>query len=61
MLKNKKMAIIATIIAMLLWGSAIPTIKTTYKELGVGRSDIGAQIFLQELDFSWLEFWPSSI
>lgn len=61
MLKNKKTAIIATIIAMLLWGSAIPTIKTTYQELGVGRSDIGAQFFLQELDFSWLEFWPSSI
>ena len=29
MLKNKKIAIMATLIAMLLWGSAIPTIKTT--------------------------------
>jgi protein of hypothetical function DUF6 transmembrane len=51
MLKNKKMAIIATIIAMLLWGSAIPTIKTTYQELGVGRSDIGAQIFFAGIRF----------
>lgn len=51
MLKNKKTAIIATVIAMLLWGSAIPTIKTTYQELGVGRSDTGAQIFLAGIRF----------
>lgn len=51
MLKNKKTAIIATLIAMLLWGSAIPTIKTTYLELGVGRSDTGAQILIAGIRF----------
>ena len=51
MLKNKKIAIIATLIAMLLWGSAIPTIKTTYLELGVGRADTGAQLFIAGIRF----------
>lgn len=51
MLKNKKIAITATLIAMLLWGSAIPTIKTTYLELGVGRADTGAQILIAGIRF----------
>jgi len=51
MLKNNKIAIIATLIAMLLWGSAIPTIKTTYEELGVGRADTGAQLFIAGIRF----------
>lgn len=51
MLKNKKIAIIATLIAMLLWGSAIPTIKTTYQELGIGRADTGAQILIAGIRF----------
>lgn len=51
MLKNKKIAIIATLIAMLLWGSAIPTIKTTYQELGIGRADTGGQILIAGIRF----------
>ena len=45
MLKNKKIAIVATLMAMLLWGSAIPTIKTTYQELGIA----GIRFFLAGL------------
>ena len=41
MLKNKKTAIIFSIFAMFLWGSAIPTIKTTYIELAVASTDTG--------------------
>lgn len=51
MLKNKKAAIIATLLAMFLWGSAIPTIKTTYLELGIQRSDTGAQILIAGIRF----------
>lgn len=51
MLKNKKIAIIATLMAMLLWGSAIPTIKTTYQELGIGRADTGGQILIAGIRF----------
>lgn len=51
MLKNKKIAIVATLMAMLLWGSAIPTIKTTYQELGIGRADTGAQILIAGIRF----------
>ena len=51
MLKNKKFAILATIFAMVLWGSAIPTIKTTYMELNIGRSDIGSQILIAGIRF----------
>ena len=51
MLKNKKVAILATLIAMLLWGSAIPTIKTTYAELGITRADTGAQILIAGIRF----------
>lgn len=36
---------------MLLWGSAIPTIKTTYQELGVASRDTGAQIFIAGIRF----------
>lgn len=51
MLKNKKFAIFATIFAMVLWGSAIPTIKTTYMELNIGRSDTGSQILIAGIRF----------
>lgn len=51
MLKNKKFAILATIFAMVLWGSAIPTIKTTYMELNIGRSDTGSQILIAGIRF----------
>lgn len=51
MLKNKKMAIIFSIFAMFLWGSAIPTIKTTYLELGIGPSDTGLKILIAGIRF----------
>lgn len=51
MLKNKKFAILATIFAMVLWGSAIPTIKTTYMELNIGRADTGSQILIAGIRF----------
>ena len=51
MLKNKKIAIIFSIFAMLLWGSAIPTIKTTYLELGVGAGDTGQKILIAGIRF----------
>lgn len=51
MLKNKKIAIIFSILAMLLWGSAIPTIKTTYLELGIASSDTGAKILVAGIRF----------
>lgn len=51
MLKNKKNAIIFSIIAMFLWGSAIPTIKTTYMEMGIGAADTGEKILVAGLRF----------
>lgn len=51
LLKNKKNAIIFSIIAMFLWGSAIPTIKTTYLEMGVGAADTGEKILVAGLRF----------
>lgn len=51
MLKNKKLAITFSIIAMFLWGSAIPTIKTTYLELGIGAYDTGEKIEIAGIRF----------
>ena len=51
MLKNNKFAIIFSIFAMFLWGSAIPTIKTTYLELGIGASDTGQKILVAGIRF----------
>lgn len=51
MFKNKKFAIIFSIFAMFLWGSAIPTIKTTYLELGIGASDTGQKILVAGIRF----------
>ena len=51
MLKNKKNAIIFSIFAMLLWGSAIPTIKTTYAEMAINPSDTGAKILIAGIRF----------
>ena len=50
-LKDKKTAIIATLFAMFLWGSAMPVIKTTYKEMGVAASNTGAQILIAGFRF----------
>ena len=50
-LKDKKTAIIATLFAMFLWGSDMPVIKTTYKEMGVAASNTGAQILIAGFRF----------
>ncbi|WP_316043762.1 DMT family transporter [Anaerococcus sp. Marseille-Q5996] len=49
--KEKKTAILFTLFAMLLWGSAVPTIKTTYAEMNVSSSDTGAQILIAGIRF----------
>lgn len=49
--KEKKIAILFTLFAMLLWGSAVPTIKTTYAEMNVSSSDTGAQILIAGIRF----------
>lgn len=51
MLKDKRKAIIFTIIAMFLWGSATPTIKITYEELAVPGTDTGLKIFVAGIRF----------
>lgn len=51
MLKDKRKAIIFTIIAMFLWGSATPTIKITYEELAVPVNDTGLKIFVAGIRF----------
>lgn len=51
MLKDKRKAIIFTIIAMFLWGSATPTIKITYDELAVPVTDTGLKIFVAGIRF----------
>lgn len=51
MLKNKKNAIILSIFAMFLWGSAIPLIKSTYIELGIAKSDTGLKILVAGIRF----------
>lgn len=51
MLKNKKNAIIFSILAMFLWGSAIPTIKTTYAEMAVSPTDTGTKILIAGIRF----------
>lgn len=50
-LKNKKSAIIVSLFCMLLWGSAIPTIKMTYKALSVETCDTGAKILTAGIRF----------
>ena len=37
LLSKKRNAILLSILAMLLWGSAIPLIKCTFTELGIGQ------------------------
>ena len=49
--KNKKNAIILSLFAMLLWGSAIPLIKTTYKVMQVPSDDFGLKILIAGVRF----------
>ena len=50
-LKDKNTAIIFTLFAMFLWGSAVPTIKTTYRIMDVTGADTGAQILIAGIRF----------
>lgn len=51
MLKNKNKAIVFSILAMFLWGTAIPLIKSTYVEFGIGPSDTGLKILVAGVRF----------
>lgn len=44
--KNKKSAIVLSLFAMALWGSAIPLIKTTYRVMDVAPNDFGLKILI---------------
>lgn len=51
LIKEKKWAIIFSLMAMLLWGSAIPLIKLTYIEAGILPNDPGGKIFIAGIRF----------
>ena len=56
MLAKKRNAVILSILAMLLWGSAIPLIKTTFVELGIGQGDTGLKILVAGIRFLFAGF-----
>lgn len=56
MLAKKRNAVILSILAMLLWGSAIPLIKTTFAELGIGQGDTGLKILVAGIRFLFAGF-----
>ena len=51
LIKEKKWAIIFSLMAMLLWGSAIPLIKLTYIEAGILPKDPGGKILIAGIRF----------
>ena len=51
MLKNKKNAVIFSLIAMFLWGSAIPLIKSTYQVLQIESYDTFAKVYIAGIRF----------
>ena len=51
MLTKKRKAVFLCIFAMMLWGTAIPIIKSTYVELAVGQEDTGLKILLAGIRF----------
>lgn len=50
-LKNKKYAIFISLFCMLLWGSAIPMIKSLYTMLEIAPDDTGSKILIAGLRF----------
>lgn len=50
-IKNKNVAYLITIFCCLLWGSAFPTVKLTYLELGIKSNDYFSMIFIAGLRF----------
>lgn len=51
MLKNKKNAVIFSLIAMFLWGSAIPLIKSTYLVMGIKTYDTFSKVYVAGIRF----------
>lgn len=51
MLKNKKNAVIFSLIAMFLWGSAIPLIKSTYDVLKIESVDTFSKVYIAGIRF----------
>ena len=51
LIKEKKWAIIFSLMAMFLWGSAIPLIKLTYLHAGILPDDPGGKIFIAGIRF----------
>ena len=51
LLSKKRNAILLSILAMFLWGSAIPLIKSTFTELGIGQGDAGLKILVAGIRF----------
>ena len=49
--KNKSSAIVLSLFAMALWGSAIPLIKTTYRVMDVAPDDFGLKILIAGVRF----------
>ncbi len=50
-MQKKSHAILASMVAMVLWGSAIPMIKRTYEILNLVPGDTGAKIFIAGIRF----------
>ena len=51
LIKEKRWAIIFSLMAMILWGSAIPLIKLTYLHAGILPDDPGGKIFIAGIRF----------
>ncbi len=51
LIKEKRWAIIFSLMAMFLWGSAIPLIKLTYLHAGILPDDPGGKIFIAGIRF----------
>ncbi len=49
--KNKRSAIVISLFCMLLWGSAIPLIKASYRVMEVASDDVGAKLLVAGVRF----------
>lgn len=49
--QNRKSAVIISLFCMLLWGSAIPLIKSTYSVMCISPEDVGAKILVAGIRF----------
>lgn len=51
-LENKSFAILVSLFCMLLWGSAIPTIKIAYESMGLDRGDFAGKLLFGGMRFT---------